>query len=60
MARFKRMVGKGVDVMDVSVLAALHACGEVGYHDDGRRVHEIIVRIGLESDVWVMNALITM
>ncbi|KAI4977515.1 hypothetical protein ZWY2020_059652 [Hordeum vulgare] len=57
---FKRMVGEGVDVTDVSVLAALHACGELGYLDEGRRVHELLMRIGLESNVSVMNALITM
>lgn len=60
LALFKRMVGEGVDVTDVSVLAALHACGELGFLDEGRRVHELLVRIGLESNVNVMNALITM
>uniref|UniRef100_A0A453QID6 Pentacotripeptide-repeat region of PRORP domain-containing protein n=1 Tax=Aegilops tauschii subsp. strangulata TaxID=200361 RepID=A0A453QID6_AEGTS len=60
LALFKRMVGEGVDVTDVSVLAALHACGELGYLDEGRRVHELLMRIGLESNVSVMNALITM
>ncbi|XP_062227855.1 pentatricopeptide repeat-containing protein At1g11290, chloroplastic [Phragmites australis] len=57
---FKRMLGEGVDVTDVSVLAALQACGELGYLDEARRVHELLVRIGLKSNVSVMNALITM
>lgn len=60
LALFKTMVGEGVDVMDVSVLAALHACGEVGYLDEGKHVHKLLMRIELESNVSVMNALITM
>ncbi|KAK1604345.1 hypothetical protein QYE76_028018 [Lolium multiflorum] len=60
LALFKRMVGEGVDVTDVSILAALHACGELGFLDEGMRVHELLVRIGLDSNVSVMNALITM
>uniref|UniRef100_A0A0D9WKZ7 DYW domain-containing protein n=1 Tax=Leersia perrieri TaxID=77586 RepID=A0A0D9WKZ7_9ORYZ len=60
LALFKRMVGEGVDVTDASVLAALQACGELGCLDEGRRVHELLVRIGLDSNVSVMNALITM
>ncbi|KAL6861652.1 hypothetical protein ACP4OV_017352 [Aristida adscensionis] len=57
---FKRMVREGVDVTDVSVLAALHACGELGDLDEARCVHELLSRIGLKSNVSVMNALITM
>ncbi|XP_006653155.1 pentatricopeptide repeat-containing protein At1g11290, chloroplastic [Oryza brachyantha] len=60
LALFKRMVEEGVDVTDVSVLAALQACGELGYLDEGRRVHELLVGIKLDSNVSVMNALITM
>ncbi|KAG8069480.1 hypothetical protein GUJ93_ZPchr0006g41544 [Zizania palustris] len=57
---FKRMAGEGVDVTDVSVLASLHACGELGYLDEGRRVHKLLLQIGLDANVSVMNALITM
>ncbi|EAY99379.1 hypothetical protein OsI_21347 [Oryza sativa Indica Group] len=60
LALFNRMVEEGVDVTDVSVLAALQACGELGCLDEGTRVHELLVRIGLDSNVSVMNALITM
>lgn len=60
LALFNRMVEEGVDVTDVSVLAALQACGELGCLDEGMRVHELLVRIGLDSNVSVMNALITM
>nr|XP_020167234.1 pentatricopeptide repeat-containing protein At1g11290, chloroplastic-like [Aegilops tauschii subsp. strangulata] len=35
LAHFKAMVGKGMDVTDVSVMAALHACGELVYLDQG-------------------------
>ncbi|KAJ1257588.1 hypothetical protein BS78_10G007900 [Paspalum vaginatum] len=59
LALFKRMVKEGVDVTDASVLAALQACGELGYLDEAERVHELLVTIGLESNVSVMNALIT-
>ncbi|KAL6606490.1 hypothetical protein ACP70R_042143 [Stipagrostis hirtigluma subsp. patula] len=59
LALFKRMVGEGLDVTDVSVLAALQACGELGHLDEARHVHELLVRIGLRSNVSVMNALIT-
>lgn len=59
MALFWRMVQEGVDVTDASVLAALQACGELGYLDEVRRVHELLVRVGLSSNVSVTNALIT-
>ncbi|CAN6192054.1 unnamed protein product [Urochloa humidicola] len=59
LALFKRMLEEGVDVTDASILAALQACGELGYLDEVRHVHALLVRIGLNSDVSVMNALIT-
>jgi pentatricopeptide repeat protein len=59
LALFWRMAQEGVDVMDASVLAALQACGELGCLDEARHVHELLVRVGLKSNVSVMNALIT-
>ncbi|RLN12238.1 pentatricopeptide repeat-containing protein [Panicum miliaceum] len=59
LALFKRMVKEGVDVTDATILAALQACGELGHLDEARHVHELLVRIGLKSNVSVMNALIT-
>ncbi|WVZ82904.1 hypothetical protein U9M48_030111, partial [Paspalum notatum var. saurae] len=59
LALFKRMVEEGVDVTDASVLAALQACGELGYLDEAERVHELLVTVGLEPNVSVMNTLIT-
>ncbi|KAG2603754.1 hypothetical protein PVAP13_4NG009300 [Panicum virgatum] len=56
---FKRMVREGVDVTDATILAALQACRELGHLDEARHVHELLVRIGLKSNVSVMNALIT-
>lgn len=51
LALFNRMVEEGVDVTDVSVLAALQACGELGCLDEGTRVHELLVRIDRKSVV---------
>nr|CAB3466726.1 unnamed protein product [Digitaria exilis] len=59
LALFKRMVMEGVDVTDVSILAALQACGDLGCLDEARHVHELLLSIGLQSNVSVMNALIT-
>ncbi|TVU13036.1 hypothetical protein EJB05_46710, partial [Eragrostis curvula] len=59
LALFNTMIKEGVDATDVSVLAALQSCGELGYLDEARRVHEILVGVGLNSNVSVQNALIT-
>ncbi|XP_073011538.1 pentatricopeptide repeat-containing protein At1g11290, chloroplastic [Typha latifolia] len=57
---FKKMLEEGIEPTDVTVMGALHACGDLEDLDEGRRVHELLVRIGLGSDPSVMNALITM
>ncbi|KAK3131426.1 hypothetical protein QOZ80_6AG0506310 [Eleusine coracana subsp. coracana] len=59
LALFNRMIKEGVDATDVSVLAALQACGELGNLGEAKRVHDILLAVGLKSNVSVQNALIT-
>ncbi|KAJ6809280.1 pentatricopeptide repeat-containing protein, chloroplastic [Iris pallida] len=60
MRLFDRMSGAGVEATEVTVLALLSACAELGDLEEGRKVHRLLLSIGLESNVSVMNALITM
>ncbi|XP_068662377.1 pentatricopeptide repeat-containing protein At1g11290, chloroplastic [Aristolochia californica] len=57
---FRMMLDKGVRPTDVTIMAALGACADLGDLDQGRLVHELLIEVGLESDVSVMNSLITM
>lgn len=57
---FKKMMADGIQATDVTIMSALYACGELGDLEEGRHVHELLTRNGFESDVSVLNALITM
>ncbi|CAL9203458.1 pentatricopeptide repeat-containing protein At1g11290, chloroplastic-like [Musa acuminata AAA Group] len=57
---FKKMMADGIQATDVTIMGALYACGELGDLEEGRHVHELLTRTGFESDVSVLNALITM
>ncbi|XP_026656065.1 pentatricopeptide repeat-containing protein At1g11290, chloroplastic isoform X1 [Phoenix dactylifera] len=57
---FKKMLAQGFEPTDVTIMCALHACGELGDLEEGRFVHEMLTRLGLGSDASVMNSLITM
>ncbi|KAJ8645516.1 hypothetical protein MRB53_007264 [Persea americana] len=60
MALFRKMLDEGVKPTGVSIMGALHACADSGDLEQGRHVHELLLRIGLGSDVSVMNSLIAM
>ncbi|XP_042471396.1 pentatricopeptide repeat-containing protein At1g11290, chloroplastic-like [Zingiber officinale] len=57
---FKKMLAEGIQATDVTMMGALFACGELGELEEGRRIHGMLIGIGLESDTSVANALITM
>ncbi|RWV96977.1 hypothetical protein GW17_00040265 [Ensete ventricosum] len=57
---FKKMMADGLQATDVTIMGALYACGELGDLEEGRHVHELLTRTGFESDVSILNALITM
>ncbi|KAL6011204.1 hypothetical protein ACLOJK_001649 [Asimina triloba] len=60
MKMFKNMLDKGIKPTNVTIMAALQACGELGDLEQGEYIHELLIQIGLESDDSVMNSLITM
>ncbi|KAK1286824.1 Pentatricopeptide repeat-containing protein [Acorus calamus] len=57
---FKRMEEEGVQPDAFAVSSVLHACTLGGSLEHRRDVHDQIIRIGLESDRVVANALIDM
>ncbi|XP_031121050.1 pentatricopeptide repeat-containing protein At1g11290, chloroplastic [Ipomoea triloba] len=57
---FEKMLDEGLRPTNVTVMAALHACADSGSLERGRRIHELIDRLGLASDVSVVNSLIAM
>ncbi|XP_058109854.1 pentatricopeptide repeat-containing protein At1g11290, chloroplastic [Magnolia sinica] len=58
MEMFRKMLDEGVKPTDVTIMAALHACADLGNLEQGKYVHELLIEIGLGSDVSVMNSLI--
>ncbi|XP_031487165.1 pentatricopeptide repeat-containing protein At1g11290, chloroplastic-like [Nymphaea colorata] len=57
---FQQMQAEGLRATDVTFMAALHACANMGDLAQGRYVHDLVVRDGFESDVSVNNSLIAM
>ncbi|KAG9446922.1 hypothetical protein H6P81_013050 [Aristolochia fimbriata] len=60
MKLFRMMMDKGVKPTDVTIMAALGACADLGDLDQGRLVHKLLIEYGLQSDISVMNSLIAM
>ncbi|XP_077245144.1 pentatricopeptide repeat (PPR) superfamily protein [Tasmannia lanceolata] len=57
---FRNMIDEGVKPTDVSIMGALHACADLCDLKQGRSIRELLMQIGLGSDVSVMNSLIAM
>ncbi|KAM0946492.1 putative tetratricopeptide-like helical domain superfamily [Dioscorea sansibarensis] len=57
---FAEMVGNGVEVDKYTYASVLSACGEILDFNFGRLVHKCIVCCGLELDLFVHNALVSM
>jgi len=57
---FQQMQQEGVEPNSVTFLGVLNACATVVALDEGRHVHELIIRSNLESDLFVANSLINM
>ncbi|XP_011624337.1 pentatricopeptide repeat-containing protein At1g11290, chloroplastic [Amborella trichopoda] len=57
---FWKMQEEGIRVSDVTIMGALHACANLEDLEQGKLVHEQLIRAGLGSDVSVLNSLIAM
>ncbi|KAF6159888.1 hypothetical protein GIB67_032972 [Kingdonia uniflora] len=57
---FKQMVDLGVEVDAIALVTILEACAGLNSLQQGKKVHEIARKFGLESDVLVANSLIKM
>ncbi|CAM8990738.1 unnamed protein product [Rhodiola kirilowii] len=57
---FDKMLEAGVEPNDVTIVAVLGACAEVGALATGKRVHELVEEIGLGTRANVSTALIDM
>ncbi|XP_043694726.1 pentatricopeptide repeat-containing protein At3g12770-like [Telopea speciosissima] len=57
---FLQMVSLGFEVDDVALVTVSGACGRLKSLQEGRKVHEIARRLGLESNVLVSNSLLKM
>ncbi|VFQ58932.1 unnamed protein product [Cuscuta campestris] len=57
---FEKMLNEGLKPTNVTVMAALHACAELGNLVFGRRIHEMIDQLKLSSDASIVNSLISM
>ncbi|KAJ0911288.1 putative aminoacyl-tRNA synthetase, class Ic, tetratricopeptide-like helical domain superfamily [Helianthus annuus] len=57
---FDKMLDNGFKPTGVTVMAALHACADLGELTRGLFVHSLVNELGLKHDVSVMNSLISM
>ncbi|CAM6118183.1 unnamed protein product [Calypogeia fissa] len=57
---FYQMQVETVEPDTFTFLGVLNACASIGFLEEGRRIHAMVVDKGLESDVSVGNALIDM
>ncbi|KAF5726611.1 pentatricopeptide repeat-containing protein DOT4 chloroplastic-like [Tripterygium wilfordii] len=57
---FTQMVEFNVDIDPVALATAIGACGQLKSVQQGRSVHEVAKKCGLESDVLVGNSLLKM
>nr|XP_043607330.1 pentatricopeptide repeat-containing protein At1g11290, chloroplastic [Erigeron canadensis] len=57
---FEKMLDDGVKPTGVTIMAALNACADSGDLVRGGFVHRLVGQLGLETDVSVMNSLISM
>jgi len=57
---FQQMQQKGVRPHSVTFVGVLKACASVAVTEEGRCVHQQIIRSGLESDVFVGSSLVDM
>ncbi|CAK9861256.1 unnamed protein product, partial [Sphagnum jensenii] len=57
---FRQMQQEGVQPDSVTFVAALNACASVAALEEGRCVHQHIIRCGWDSDVFVGSSLVDM
>ncbi|GMH06789.1 hypothetical protein Nepgr_008629 [Nepenthes gracilis] len=57
---FHEMTDERVEYNSVTVITALQACAATYSIEEGKRIHELAAKKGLESDVSVSNALLDM
>ncbi|KAM3685734.1 hypothetical protein ACB098_11G143000 [Castanea mollissima] len=60
MAIFQKMLDEGVELTNVTVMEALHACADLGDLEGGKFVHKLVDELKLGYDVSVKNSLISM
>ncbi|GAU16442.1 hypothetical protein TSUD_117910 [Trifolium subterraneum] len=59
-ATFLKMLDEGVEPTRIAMMAALHACADLGDLERGRFVHKLVIQKKLDFEVPVMNSLISM
>jgi pentatricopeptide repeat protein len=57
---YQQMQHEGVKPVPVTCIGVLNACASVATLEEGRRVHEQIIEIGCESDIFVSHSLMDM
>lgn len=60
MSIFQKMLDEGVELTNVTVMEALHACADLGDLERGKFVHKLVDELKLGYDVSVKNSLISM
>lgn len=57
---FQKMLDGGFEPTNVTIMGALHACGDLGDIERGKFLHTLVDQLNLASNVPVMNSLISM
>ncbi|KAI9115226.1 hypothetical protein K1719_013545 [Acacia pycnantha] len=59
-ATFLKMLDEGMEPTNVSIMGALHACADLNDLERGKFVHKLLNELKFNSNVSVMNSLISM
>ncbi|KAJ7558187.1 hypothetical protein O6H91_04G027500 [Diphasiastrum complanatum] len=57
---FQQMQQEGVCPDSITYVGVINACSSVAALEEGRRVHEKVIKEGLEADIFVGNSLVDM
>ncbi|KAK2979846.1 hypothetical protein RJ640_026560 [Escallonia rubra] len=57
---FRKMQAEGLDPDGVSFASALSACAQLGCLDAGQKIHELLIRKGVEVNRFILNGLVDM
>lgn len=57
---FSSMHSAGIIASEFTVVGVLNACSDMGFVEEGKQMHGYLLKLGFESQVYIMTALVDM